>query len=59
VKKSQKPRHAHSLFGFPPTHPNPPKKGSDYRTGRALPKRTYRLLPTFGRQIIAENQKLS
>src|SRR3984885_11538006 len=38
VKKSQKPRHAHSLFGFPPTHPNPPKKGSDYRTGRALPK---------------------
>src|SRR5277367_5902594 len=27
VKKSQKPRHAHCLFGFPPAHPNPFKKG--------------------------------
>ena len=38
VQKVQKPRHAHSLFGFPPAHPTPLEKGQTYRTDRALPK---------------------
>src|SRR6202167_5388436 len=39
-------RHAHSLFGFPPAHPNPPKRART--TGQVVRylHRTYRLLPT-------------
>ena len=39
-------RHAHSLFGFPPAHPNPPKRART--TGQVVRylNRTYRLLPT-------------
>ena len=47
VEKIQKPRHAHSLSGFPPAHPDPPK-GSRL-TGQVVRylNRTYRVLATF------------
>ena len=46
VKKRQKPRHAHSLLGFPPAHPDPPKRAG--LTGQIVRylNRTYRVLAT-------------
>lgn len=34
----QKPHHTHTLKGFRPAHPNPPKRAKRYRTDRVLPK---------------------
>ena len=44
VKKRQKPRHAHSLLGFPPAHPAPPKRAK--LTGQIVRylNQTYRVL---------------
>src|SRR5580693_4015182 len=47
VEKIQKHRHAHTLKGFPPAHPTPPKQaGSTGQIARYL-NRTYRVPPTI------------
>ena len=56
VKNVQKHRHAHTLKGFRPAHPDPPKRaGSTGQFVRYL-NRTYRLLPTKIRNLVAKNR---
>jgi len=46
TQNARKLDHPHTLMGFRPAHPSPPEGTKRYRTDRALPNRTYRLLPT-------------
>src|SRR6202020_753485 len=57
AQKIQKHRHAHPPKGFRPAHPTPPKgAGLTGQIVRYL-NRTYRPLPTFFRNLVAEKRK--